>query len=456
MTQEDRQLATESLRKESLVRELSSAQTQDQQKRLKAYQALITRLQTPECATLVQGMRTFVRNLSGTDEVMASSLRSYLKSTFEAIKSHKAFSGLDMDDAMLHALESFLYGHCHDKIHALYKQEEEDDKEFLDRVKSLQFVTAAHLEVASLVNANVDELLKEPIETLLSVDRFHSPYEKLHRILKVYHGVNDALSKALNKDGGDKLPSADDVLPSLILTTLRSKSPHLIVNLRKIEVLCPPEYLRGEAGYAYTNLYGAIQFLRDLDMDKPDALHIDHDEFQEKLEECRVSADTRWAQLTESAEQEEDGGNDTALFLPVEIPVGEVRAAGLRGETIDLEWARHWQLNHGTKSQMSLPEVSPSLDRGDGLPSSLPPGFSRTYSFMVTRPEDVRVSELPQLLAEYRMLVHVTEQLLGERTTRLASERKQKLATARAALLARAAEVDLSRKTRNATTSEQR
>ena len=385
---------------------------------------------------------------------MASSLRSYLASTFESMKTHAAWSG-GVDDGVQHALESFLYGHCHNNIQSVLKDEEKKDEEFLDRVKSLQFVTPGHLEIACLADVEphvLDDLLNEPIDTLLSVDSYFSPYQKLQQILNAYHGVSVSLAEALNKDGVPsrqlrRLPSADDVLPTFILIILRSKMPRIISNLRMIEMFCPPEYLRGEAGYAYTNMYGAIQFLRDLNLDNPETLSINLDEFRQGLEECRATAETRFlAQLASSKDKEEVKEEEEAPFFPIEIPVREIRAARLRGETVDLEWARRWQIEHGAESNMSLSEISSRAEGVAVLPDLLPPGFSRSYSFMVTRPEDVRVSDLPQLLAEYRMLVHATEQLLGEQWARLVAERKQKFESARAALFKGAAEVDLSPK----------
>ena len=425
--------------------EISNASDKQQQTLLENYHKLLTKLQTPECATLVQGMRRFVRNIPKTEEEMTLALRSYLTSTFESMKSHAAWRGVSVDDGLKHALESFLYGQCRQAVQNVLKDELAQDEEFLERLSSLQFVSPAHLEVACLVDANPDELLKESIETLSSVDSYFSPYEKLQLILKVYHCVNTALSKTLNKDGGtsERLPSADDVLPTLILTILRSKPTRIVSNLRMIEIFCPPEYLRGEAGYAYTNLYGAFQFLRDMNIDHPENLSIHPDDFCRGLEESLASAKTHLAKVT--ADKLEESNKKEVITFPIEIPVREVRAARLRGDSVDLEWAKQWQAEHGVEGyDTTLSNIRP--EGADVLPDSLPSGFSRSYSYMVTRPEDIRVTDLPQLLAEYRMLVHTTEQLLGERTARLAAERKQKVFATQAALRARAAEVDLSKK----------
>ena len=55
----------------------------------------------------------------------------------------------------------------------------------------------------------------------------------------------------------------------------------------------------------------------------------------------------------------------------------------------------------------------------------LPSNFSRSYSYLATSPNDIRMSDLPKLLKEYRMLVYATESLLNERQTWRESERKR-------------------------------
>lgn len=449
---EECELATTVCAQDSLATELSSTTDTQQQALLEAFHEFVTKLKTPECASLVSGMKRFLRNLPETQDEMASALRSYLSSTFESLKSNVAWKNRAVDDSVKHALESFMYGHCRAKIETVLKDAVQEDEKFLERLDSLQFITSTHLEIECLDDeCNIDEILQESGDALLSLDAFHSPFEKLQRALKVYRCINTALSTALSKKNSSKrMPSADDVLPTLILTILRSKPPRLVSSLRMIEVFSSPEYLRGEAGYAYTNLYGAFRFLQDLNMDNPESLSIKPDDFRRELQQCRTAAKARLEQATVSVETNEAKKEDAVLF-PINIPVREVRAARLRGESVDINWAKKWQTEHEVESTVET--LSTGIDQpegGDSLPDLLP-GFSRSYSYMVTRPEDIRVTDLPQLLSEYRMLVHSTEQLLGERSTRQATERKQRFAATQSALLARAAEVDLSTRKKKGT-----
>ena len=397
---------------------LAEAISKDDSEVVRAYHHFWSTLLKPECALLVQGMRNFLGNLEGTNmEMMATSLKSYLDSTYESMKSHIAWKDNTDHTNIRRSLESFVYGHSQTILGqlewgGLFSMSEEQWEE---RLAKLQFVQPSHLEIECLNHdgLNVDELLQRPIEALLSMDQFYSPYEKLQRILVVFQGVNAALSTALslNKSTERKLPSADDVLPTIILTVLQAKPKHMFRNLQLVEVFAPQEYLRGEAGYAFTNLYGAVQFLQDLDMEKPDSLSISPEDFRKGLEESARSTQKR-LNVIKRDKQEQEGETKK-----LSINVRNVREARLRGEDVNLEWAMKWAREHPEEERK---------DANIDLNNTLPDGFSRAYSFMSTRPEDVRISDLSKLLSEYRMLVHVTEELLGERSARLASEKRKK------------------------------
>ena len=400
---------------------------------LKAYKGFWTKLMQPECALLVQGMRNFLRSLetSSSLESMGASVKSYLEKTNESSKSHVAWKDDTDHELLRRSLESFVYGQLQGILEAMMEWNDlfpMSESEWVERINQLQFVEPSHLEIECLQmdGVNLDDILQQPKEALLSVDRYFSPYEKLQRILKVYQGVNEALSTALNhhqqeSDGPNdegkkerKLPSADDVLPTIILTVLRARPDRVFRNLQFVEMFCPPEYLRGEAGYAYTNLYGAVQFLLDLDMDKPTSLAINQEEFRAGLEKWKASTQKRVLEISENINQPRE------TVRNVDISVQDVREARLRGEIVNFEWALKWQEAHPpTSSEQTAGMESTAEDE------VLPVGFTRSYTYLNSRPEDIRLSDLPNLLNEYRMLVHTTERLLGERSARIQSKKRQ-------------------------------
>lgn len=373
---------------------------------------------------LVQGMRNFLRNLHDNTEMekMSNSMKTYLDGAYESLKSHAAWKDR-VDQGVRRSLESYVYGHAQGHLEKLEWKGlfPITQEEFGDRLEKLQFVSPAHLEIECLNNPelDVDALLQSSIDALLSIDQYFSPFEKLQRILAVYKGVNAALSEALNQDqsGSRKLPSADDVLPTIILTTLKAKPNKIFRNLQFVDVFATSENLRGEAGYAYTNLYGAVQFLADLDMDKPN-FSISPEEFRKGIEEYMAKTKKQVSDATKEKKKLDD---------PVscaEISVQEVREGRLNGEDVNLQWALIRQQEHSVEESMN-----DSTTEGDSMFSvNLPSRFNRTYSFLGTRPEDVRIADLPRLLEEYKMIAHVTEQLLGERAALQAAEKKRKAA----------------------------
>ena len=165
----------------------------------------------------------------------------------------------------------------------------ESDLELYDKMLSLQFVTPNHLEIdclkhSSNVGSSDDDNvidLSYSIQKLRSIHDQSSPRQKLQCILLAHRGISVALNAAVGQNSKGVFlpthlppsnqdhnpPGADDVLPTLILAVLRSHPPSLLNDLRFIEHFAPPTLLRGESGYAYTNLCGAVHFLKKLDID---------------------------------------------------------------------------------------------------------------------------------------------------------------------------------------------
>ena len=475
-------------------------------------------LQDPACAMLVQGMRTFCHKLTYVQQPteVLTRLQSYLQSTVQSLPSHHPLWQRLMNakhdpihgaatrqppprqpppppppeqqqQRVYRALESFLFVQCYAHWESLLwtPAAQAKDKAWTERLNDLQFVTAQHLDIACLadrsssscsdgadhkndINDNyIDDILHEAKEALLSVNLYCSIYDKLQRILAVYKGVNKALSTALNKNRPSsstttRLPSADDVLPTIILTVLRAKPEKLLWNLQMVEDYSPPEYLRGEAGYAFTNLYGAVQFLQDLDLNNPKSLSIPPEDFRKGLEACRQQSEERirnssmmLSKLSTSRANNDDTdavkySNGDGSFLPMWIPPMDIRQARQRGETINAEWVQRWQAEHSPLTK---------YESGDDLPiamlkaddhtaateeplEGLPTGFTRSYTFLTTRPEDIKLSDLAPLLSEYKMLVHVTERLLSERQAKSTAERRARAERAERDLYDRVRQVD--------------
>uniref|UniRef100_A0A7S2UL20 VPS9 domain-containing protein n=1 Tax=Attheya septentrionalis TaxID=420275 RepID=A0A7S2UL20_9STRA len=436
------------------------------------YREFVMRLGTPECADLVYVIKSFVHHLqdaaaassSSTNEDdirldrMASTIRNFSQKTYQTVLSHPLFETTlksltdpkQREQRIFVPLEAFVFAQCHETVWSLLSSslENEVENEFHERVESLQFVTPHHLEITCLGDKQDAIELQDAVRALEAVHQVSSPTLKLKCMLQVFRNINLALNHGSQTASSH---GADDVLPTMILTVLRTKPHGMLANLRFLQAFCTTEQLRGEAGYAFTNFYGAVQFLRDLDLTTIDtasnaALKISPEEFSAGIEKCRREAQERQAasevkteELMTSKDVKEEDQLSPLAMKDMDIPITEIRAARLAGAEINLAWALKWQEEHQKNMVHDrLSSAGESSGQGSGKQSKgsfpLPVGFTRSYGFLTAEPESLRLEDLPLLLQEYKMLVHTTETLLAERSARHNSENRERLRRERSKL----------------------
>jgi hypothetical protein len=469
------------------------------------YEEFVDAMLLPESAVTVQGMKNFVRQFAAVqfskkkddddDKLvrnMASVVNGQIRSSYESLATKNNIIAIASDaqnqgqpDWDRRSLESFLYGQVKpvvdttlDRILGNSEAPPSPSSPFLmtqksfdKRLEELQFLQPSHLELkclsddsdASTSQTKLESLLEGPIKALQSIESFFSPYEKLCRVLDVYHGVNVAL-----KNASKALPMADDVISAMILIIVKASAgqtksktktgnkaslKNLLRDLHFVENFALQEYKRvggGEVEYAFTSLYGAVYFLQgvELDFDREEScggsnrLCISNEELRRGLEKSQALAaknNAKWNATTTGSNgygekpkgliahgvaellggSDPDGsryvGTGASNFVPNprQLSVREVRAARLRGETLDLEWALRRQ-----EGQPGGPEqVSGHAEMSSSSPTKSPSRSVFTpqrYTFLGVRPESIKLSDLPRLLDEYRKLVLANEQLLGE------------------------------------------
>ncbi len=384
---------------------------------------------------------------------IVSSMHKYLASVYHSIASHHSWGGDDTNETKM-MLETFVYSKCHDVIiNSLRSCEEftldKDESEFGERLVFLQFVDPSHLEIPFFFKRDASfekgefwkDILSKPIKLLQSMDNMYSPAQMMRCVLEVYRGVNHALKHVIaNGDSAtERMPSADDCLPTIILCIICSK-PKILTNLKFLELFATKDQMRGEPGYAFTNLFSAVQFIMGLNLDigtKEDissdlntpSLHIAPDELKQKLSDFKKNLNGT-KELTESSSENitnfhqsevKERAESSYLFAPVTIPVHVVTNARLRGDD-PFDWISSWMVSKSDKFDHSFcTEAGQRPEQVGGrtarLPHtlSLPDGFTRSYTFLPTQPSDFRISDIPILLKDYKTLVRTTEMLLVER-----------------------------------------
>lgn len=124
----------------------------------------------------------------------------------------------------------------------------------------------------------------------------------------------------------------------------------------------------------------------------------------------------------EEENEDQENTNDDEYDFP---SVSEVRSARLRGETVDMVWLEQWRTQH----QKNSDKYHDPIEGGEATfqlhderkkkransYATFPVGFTRSYNFLGKKPQDIRVGDIPQLLAEYHQLVNVCEAMVSER-----------------------------------------
>ena len=464
-----------------------------------AYEEFTDAMLFPESAVTVQGMKNFVQQFASSSawkkdeedddklvQNMASAVNGQIRSSYESLATNNGSSGVNTSDAQRQgepdwdrrSLESFLYAKVKpvvdttlDRILANSKDPSSPNNPFLmtqsaftTRLEELQFLQPSHLELKILNDDDdLDNLLHGPIKALQSIECFYSPYEKLCRVLDVYHSVNTAL-----KNASKSLPMADDIISGMILVIVRASSTqmksgarnytksslkNLLRDLHFVDNFALQEYKRlgqGEMEYAFTSLYGAVYFLQgvELDFDEEESnngnknsrnrLFISNEELRRGLEKSRALAakhvgrnnitngdggDNVKGLISNGANmllgvgapiENEDFGNESLSIAPIarQLSAREVRAARLRGESLNLQWALSQQEGLLDPMLDSTPaKTKPSSSIKSPSRSVFTP---QRHTFLGARPESIKLSDLPMLLEEYRKLVLANEQLVGE------------------------------------------
>jgi len=210
-------------------------------------------------------------------EDVAAMVQNFYQELTKRLESHENFSGLSHEE--IKCIEDYTERYV---VISLYKQlfspvstnDEEKDLEIQSKIRSLNWVTATHLECPfKETEPEIRELIYTAINHVLEIDGSKAPQDKLRCVVSCAKSIFEILNK-----GGTVQGSADDFLPSLIYILLKANPPRVTSNINFITRFTNETRLRsGEEGYYFTNLCCAISFIENL---SHESLSLPEDEFK--------------------------------------------------------------------------------------------------------------------------------------------------------------------------------
>jgi hypothetical protein len=216
-------------------------------------------------ASLDAFVRNFGKHETSTtsDDARAARVKRFLAHAERLLRAQPGWATQEPETFEVETLDrvvSKLFRQLEEAGFRLIAECDADDASFEKRVDALAFLTFVEIDAP-----DVEALapFSDALIALKEVPRAETPLRAVGKIREAVDSLFACL-RLLN-DGEGKPPSTDDLLPLVILATLRARPKKLPSSLRRIEYYVGDHRMRGEAGFLLTQLSAAAAFLASCD-----------------------------------------------------------------------------------------------------------------------------------------------------------------------------------------------
>ena len=203
-----------------------------------------------------------------SDEARANAVKKFIAHCAGVLRKDRMMQADDFD-LVVDEMEADLYTRLRDGKFDLVQNESQTDVAFAERMARLQPVTAAMLDATDVEALDVPHW-DRAVAALRTMPDALTPRRKVANIRSAVDDIFQCLAVAhrrrkKDEDLDDVPPGADDLLPVVILATLRARTPTLFAQLKFIELYVGDDRLSGEEGFLLTQLVAAASFLLNVD-----------------------------------------------------------------------------------------------------------------------------------------------------------------------------------------------
>lgn len=292
------------------------------------FQSFLVKMRERSAFGLVSEIKTFIAEHSSKKmhpDEFVKIIRNFLEDTNSKLAQHELW--IDSTDEELDNASEGLEKYLMNKMYkACFQPVASDDalrdQALADRLSLLSFIEAKHLDIPAVLCE--DKAISMAMKELCKIDTYKAPRDKMVCVLNCCKIINNILQSHSDKSG------ADEFFPLLVYVTLQSRPPNLHSNIHFIQRFRSPDKLNGEAGYYFTNLQGAIEFVQSVDANK---LSISQEEFDAELNKALESREGALGSAPEPEANLIDFGGASS---PVPAPAPSAPADGGLSSLIDL------------------------------------------------------------------------------------------------------------------------
>lgn len=288
------------------------------------FQSFLTLMKNPNAEPIVKYTKSFIHNFVTQRDCwntveQVKLINDFKIFIYDKLASNDVFKDLDKPqirnskEGIEKLVMGKLYPKCFSPCLAEYHVSTDPthaadlvkDAQLSEKTLEFRFLSPQHLEILpALINAKLDNFVLLSGKELRKINNYKSPRDKMVCVLNCCKVLFGILKHSKAAHGG-----ADDFVPLLIYTLLKSNVKNLVSNVNYIERFRYPPFLQGEGAYYLSTLQGAINFILDMDKDSLSITETDQ-EFDKKYQ------DNKAVLGQPAAAKPLDSGKDTRQLSP--------------------------------------------------------------------------------------------------------------------------------------------
>ncbi|KAF7816913.1 vacuolar protein sorting-associated protein 9A-like [Senna tora] len=373
-------------------------------------QDFLERMRQPSAADFVKAIKSFIVSFSNNapdPERDSAALQEFLANMEVAFRAHPLWAGCSEEEleSAGEGLEKYVMTKLFTRLFASLPNDVKVDNQLSEKMALLQqFIQPEHLDINPTFQNEAVWLLAQ--QELQKINMYKAPRDKLVCILSCCKIISNGLidDSVTSKENP---PGADEFLPVLIYVIIKANPPQLHLNLLYIQRFRRQSRLVAEAAYFFTNMLSSESFISNIDAK---ALSMDETEFKGNMESARVLLSGLSTDLQDHSTLTDPNSGQLARaepFKPQNKALNDSKDTALQATSSEAKSENKKEITEDLSSINKVPSLSDLENKGASmlLEENQVNEVFREYPYLFARVGDMTISDVEDLLNNYKQLV---------------------------------------------------